>query len=45
MPNWKYDSFSAVATGNMRGVKPFVKEWVERQNQAIANYLGEQVKY
>ncbi|KAM3172884.1 hypothetical protein ACTXT7_013638 [Hymenolepis weldensis] len=39
MPNCKYDSFPAVA---MRGVKPFVKEWVERQNQAIANYLSEQ---
>ncbi|VDO04387.1 unnamed protein product [Rodentolepis nana] len=42
LPNWKYDAISAVAAGNMRGVKPFVKEWVEKQNQAIANYLVEQ---
>lgn len=29
----------------MRGVKPFVKEWVESQNQAVVAYFAEQVCY
>ncbi|KAL5970950.1 hypothetical protein TSMEX_001257, partial [Taenia solium] len=40
--NWKYDSFPVGSSGAMRGVKPFVKEWVERQNQAIVGYFADQ---
>ncbi|EUB60953.1 kinesin family member 26 [Echinococcus granulosus] len=40
--NWKYDSFPAGGSGAMRSVKPFVKEWVERQNQAIVGYFAGQ---
>lgn len=42
--NWKYDSFPVGSSGVMRGVKPFVKEWVERQNQAIVGYFADQVR-
>lgn len=42
--NWRTDS-NAGSTGMVRGVKPFVKEWVERQNQAITDHYADQVRY
>uniref|UniRef100_A0A5K3EGU6 Kinesin motor domain-containing protein n=1 Tax=Mesocestoides corti TaxID=53468 RepID=A0A5K3EGU6_MESCO len=35
----RHDAFPVGSSGAVRGVKPFVKEWVERQNQAIAGCL------
>ncbi|KAM7535517.1 hypothetical protein Aperf_G00000101322 [Anoplocephala perfoliata] len=42
MTNLKHGSFPAGAGGITRGVKPFVKQWVERQNQAFIGYCVEQ---
>ncbi|KAM7536142.1 hypothetical protein Aperf_G00000101339 [Anoplocephala perfoliata] len=42
MTNLKHDSFPAGVGGITRGVKPFVKQWVERQNQAFIGYCVEQ---
>lgn len=45
MADWKYNSVLPGDNSNAaRGVKPFVKEWVESQNQAIAEYFADQVR-